>query len=151
MLSMAKEIERKFLVKNSSYKSETEGVLYRQGYLSRDINSVVRVRLISNKAFMTVKGAVVGIERPEFEYEIPFSDGEFMLENLCKKPVIKKIRYKVDFEGFTWEVDEFLGQNTGLVIAELELQSAQQQFPMPEWVGEEVTGDPRYYNSNLCG
>ncbi|HBR02176.1 MAG TPA: adenylate cyclase [Ruminiclostridium sp.] len=145
---MALEIERKFLIKDDGYKKNSSKILYRQGYLESGGACVVRVRIAGEKAFLTVKGTSKGAVRQEFEYPIPFSDGQEMLK-LCEKPLIEKIRYTVFHGGMTWEIDEFLGENEGLVLAEIELLSPDQAFPKPGWLGEEVTGDPRYYNSNL--
>jgi len=146
---MGIEIERKFLVVGNDYRAEGRGLSYRQGYLSTIKERVVRVRIIGQQGFLTIKGANVGAVRPEFEYEIPIADAAVMLENLCEKPTLDKIRYQVKFRGFIWEVDEFLGENTGLIVAEIELADENQAIIKPEWVGEEVTGDPRYFNSNL--
>jgi CYTH domain-containing protein len=109
----------------------------------------VRVRTINNNGYLTIKGITVGASRREFEYEIPAKDAEELLDNLCEKPLIEKIRYKVDYGTLTWEVDEFFGENEGLIVAEVELHSEDQPFDRPEWVTEEVTTDPRYYNANL--
>jgi CYTH domain-containing protein len=109
----------------------------------------VRVRTINNKGYLTIKGITVGASRLEFEYEIPIADADELLDSLCEKPLIDKYRYKVDYGTLTWEVDEFFGENEGLIVAEVELQSEDQLFDRPEWVTEEVTTDPRYYNSNL--
>jgi CYTH domain-containing protein len=109
----------------------------------------VRVRTINNKGYLTIKGITVGASRLEFEYEIPAADADELLDSLCEKPLIDKNRYKVDYGTLTWEVDEFFGENEGLIVAELELQSEDQLFDRPEWVTEEVTADPRYYNANL--
>lgn len=146
---MGKEIERKFKVKDDTFKELSEGRLYRQGYLGIEPESTVRVRIANNKGFITIKGAVSGAERREYEYEIPASEANEMIDFLCKKPVIEKYRYALTFGGFIWEIDEFLGENKGLVLAEIELQSKDQQFQIPDWIGEEVTNDMRYYNSNL--
>lgn len=146
---MGREIERKFLVQNKSYKLLSKGILYKQGYLCSEPVHVVRVRTIDDKGFITVKGKTVGATRMEYEYEIPFDDAAEMLKNLCEEPLIEKIRYKYEFMGFTWEIDEFLGENEGLVVAEVELQNEGAKFLKPGWIGEEVTFDPRYYNSNL--
>lgn len=146
---MAKEIERKFLVKNMSWKAQAAGVLYRQGYLNSVKERTVRVRTINNKAFITVKGITVGVSRLEFEYEIPFADAKQMLDHLVEKPIIEKYRYKIQQNGLTWEIDEFLGDNEGLVVAEVELKDEQQTFAPPDWLGEEVSSDPRYFNNNL--
>jgi CYTH domain-containing protein len=144
---MATEIEKKFLVKNGIWRNE-KGTKYRQGYLNSAKERIVRVRTLGDKGYLTVKGLTVGASRLEFEYEIPRRDADAMLE-LCEKPLIEKTRYKVTAEGFVWEIDEFYGENQGLIVAEVELESEDQAFTKPEWVGEEVTGDPRYFNSNL--
>ncbi|MCX7747870.1 MAG: CYTH domain-containing protein [Clostridia bacterium] len=146
---MGKEIERKFRVVSDSYKNNAQGILYKQGYLSNASERVVRIRVYNNKGYLTVKAAAVGAVRQEFEYEIPYHDAEEMLNHLCQKPIIEKHRYKIDYCGFTWEVDEFHGENEGLVVAEIELQDENQPFPHPSWLGEEVTHDYRYQNSNL--
>lgn len=145
---MGTEIERKFLVKQGAWR-EASATRYRQGYLSTVKERTVRVRTISDKAYLTIKGITVGASRTEFEYEIPIVDAEEMLDNLCEKPLIEKNRYMVEVGALTWEVDEFFGENEGLIIAEIELQSEDQPFAKPDWVTEEVTTDPRYYNANL--
>ncbi len=146
---MGTEIERKFLVKDNSWRSLAPGVNYRQGYLNSAKERTVRVRTIDAKGFLTIKGITTGATRAEYEYEIPAADAEAMLNDLCEKPLIEKSRYKIDFGGFVWEVDEFYGENLGLIVAEVELQSEDQTFEKPEWIAEEVTGDPKYFNSNL--
>jgi adenylate cyclase len=146
---MAKEIERKFLVKDDSYKKLGQGEYLHQGFLSTDKERVVRVRIKGESAWLTIKGINIGATRAEYEYEIPMEDAEYMLEHLCLKPTIEKHRYLVPYAGFTWEVDEFHGENEGLVVAEIELPSEATPFDLPAWVGEEVTDDPRYYNANL--
>lgn len=146
---MAIEIERKYLVKDCTYKSFIRGFLYKQGYLLSDSERVIRVRTINNKGYITIKSKVVGITRFEYEYEIPLEDAEEMLTLLCEKPIIEKHRYKYDYMGFTWEIDEFHGQNEGLILAEIELEDENSAFSKPEWIGEEVTGIAKYYNSNL--
>lgn len=147
---MALEIERKFLVKSNSWKKLTKGIHYKQGYLSTDKNRTVRVRTINNKAFLTIKGISVGATRKEFEYEIPFDEGNEMLNELCFQPIIEKIRYKLKVEnGLVWEIDEFLGQNKGLILAEIELEYEEQNFIKPDWLGDEVTTNPKFYNSSL--
>ena len=146
---MAKEIERKFLVKNLDWKSQANGTLYRQGYLNSEKERTVRVRTIDDKAFITVKGITTGVTRMEFEYEIPFADATQMLDKLVEKPIIEKYRYKLAQDGLVWEIDEFLGDNAGLVVAEVELADAQQALVRPDWLGEEVSADPRYFNNNL--
>ncbi len=144
-----KEIERKFLVKNNSWRSLATGKRYRQGYLSCAKERVVRVRTVDKKGFLTVKGMTKGASRIEYEYEIPFIEAESMLETLCEKPLIEKKRYEIECHRLVWEVDEFFGENQGLVIAEVELATEDQHYEKPWWVDEEVTGDPRYFNSNL--
>lgn len=146
---MQKEIERKFLVVGDAWRSLDEGVMIRQGYLNSDKARTVRIRTVGDDAFMTVKGPTVGITRMEFEYPIPFDDCLAMLENLAETPVIEKKRYKIPMGNFIWEVDEFFGVNEGLIIAEIELPSEDTPFDKPDWIGEEVSGDPRYFNSSL--
>lgn len=144
------EIERKFLVKNEEWRRHAgAGRRFCQGHVSKDAQSSVRVRRASDKAYLTVKGARSGIARAEFEYEIPLDHAEEMLQTLCAKPLLEKTRYCVVHEGVTWEVDVFAGPAQGLVIAELELSSADQPISMPDWVGTEVTGDPRYRSSAI--
>ena len=145
---MGTEIERKFLVKEGSWR-EAAAETYRQGYLSTVKERTVRVRTIGDKGYLTIKGISVGASRLEFEYEIPVADAEELLDCLCEKPLIEKNRYKLDHGGLTWEVDVFFGDNEGLVVAEVELQSENQVFEKPDWVTEEVTHDPRYFNANL--
>jgi adenylate cyclase len=146
---MGKEIERKFLVRGDVWRSLAKGTTYRQGYLNSAKERTVRIRTIDDNAFLTIKGLTVGATRSEYEYEIPLADCNAMLDALAEKPIIEKKRYKVPMEGLTWEIDEFFGDNTGLIVAEVELESETQIFEKPEWVGEEVTADPRYFNSNL--
>ncbi|MGE4421480.1 MAG: CYTH domain-containing protein [Pseudodesulfovibrio sp.] len=146
---MAKEIERKFLLVGDDWRALAKGTHYRQGYLNSAKERTVRVRTIDDKGFLTIKGITTGATRVEYEYEIPHAECTEMLDNLAEKPIIEKARYKIEFGGFIWEVDEFFGVNQGLVVAEIELKSEDQAFEKPVWVGEEVTGDPRYFNSNL--
>ena len=146
---MAKEIERKFLLAGEGWRALAQGTRYRQGYLSTAKECTVRVRTIGGSGFLTIKGISVGATRNEYEYEIPAADADEMLDDLCTKPIIEKDRYKIPLGGVTWEVDEFLGDNEGLIVAEVELQSEEQTFPKPDWIGEEVTGDPKYFNANL--
>lgn len=146
---MGKEIERKFLVKGDAWRSLGKGTSYRQGYLNSVKERTVRIRTINDKAFLTIKGLTVGATRSEYEYEIPLADCNAMLDTLAEKPIIEKKRYKVPFAGLTWEIDEFFGENAGLIVAEVELASEGQAIDKPEWVGEEVSADPRYFNSNL--
>ena len=146
---MATEIERKFLIKGEAWRALAEGTMDRQGYLNSAKERTVRVRTVGDKAFLTIKGITVGATRAEYEYEIPFADCNALLDDLAEKPLIEKKRYKIRQGEFTWEIDEFFGDNQGLIVAEIELTSEDQQFGKPDWIGEEVTGDPRYFNSNL--
>ena len=146
---MGKEIERKYLIGNDSWREGASGTTYRQGYLSTVKERTVRVRTINEKGFLTIKGITIGATRMEFEYEIPAAEATEMLDELCEKPIIEKTRYKIPHAGLTWEVDEFVGVNQGLIVAEVELESEDQAIDMPPWAGEEVSGDPRYFNANL--
>ncbi|MCI5851906.1 MAG: CYTH domain-containing protein [Sutterellaceae bacterium] len=146
---MGKEIERKFLVKGDAWRSLAKGKHYRQGYLNSAKERTVRIRTIDDKAFLTVKGPTVGVTRLEFEYPISFEDCTTMLDQLAEKPIIEKTRYKIPMGTHVWEIDEFFGVNAGLIVAEIELESEDTPFEKPEWIGEEVSGDPRYFNSNL--
>lgn len=146
---MAIEIEKKFLVINDKYKSLANKFLFRQGYLSVDVERTVRVRSYNGKGFLTIKGKTKSISREEYEYDIPIEDAERMLDKLCLQPIIEKVRYFLIYENHEWVVDEFLGVNQGLVIAEIELDNEQQAFRKPEWIGNEITNDIRYFNSNL--
>ena len=146
---MALEIEHKFLVKNDSYRPlATVSYSILQGYLCRHPERTVRVRIKGDRGFLTVKGKNHGVSREEFEYEISREDAEKMLE-MCEFPILSKIRYIIPFGGHIWEVDEFSGKRAGLVTAEIELSEEGESFIIPDFVGEEVTGIPAYYNSNL--
>ena len=146
---VASEIEHKYLVLKEAWRPSTPGVLYRQGYLSSTKECAVRVRIAGDKAYLTVKGPSTGVTRLEFEYPIPIADAATMLDRLCQQPLIEKMRYREEFEGHRWEVDEFHGDNSGLVIAEIELANASEPFAMPPWPAAEVSHDPRYFNANL--
>jgi adenylate cyclase len=148
---MSKEIERKFLVKGDGWRemSRDAGLVIRQGYLSSKPACTVRVRAHGDRAFITVKGAPVGIVRAEYEYEIPLADAEEMLDTLCERPLIEKTRHELKTAGGAWVVDVFAGDNKGLVIAEVELDEAKQAIELPGWIAQEVTDDPRYLNVNL--
>ena len=146
---MPVEIERKFLIVEDSWRELAEGTFYRQGYLSTVKERTVRVRTIDDKGYLTIKGITIGATRAEYEYEIPAAEANEMLDTLCEQPIIEKKRYKIPSDGFTWEIDEFGGVNQGLLVAEIELEDENQKFSKPDWIGEEVTGDPRYFNSNL--
>ncbi|HEX8725905.1 MAG TPA: CYTH domain-containing protein [Gemmatimonadaceae bacterium] len=148
---MATEIERKFLVQRDAWRAGAgPGVRYRQGYLATYPHPVVRVRVAGERGFLTIKGRSTGIARAEFEFPIPLADAEEMLGTLCTGPIIEKVRYRVPYAGRTWEVDEFAGANAGLVLAEVELPSADAPVELPSWAGREVSGDPRYYNASLA-
>ena len=146
---MGIEIERKFLLRGDAWRALGQPVLLRQGYLSSVAERVVRVRIEGNLAMLTIKGRSVGAARGEWEYPIPLADAGQFLERLCEQPVIEKYRRRIVFDGMTWEVDEFLGANAGLVLAEIELEAEDQAFSTPDWIGAEVTDDARYYNANL--
>jgi CYTH domain-containing protein len=146
---MPLEIERKFLVGSDAWRTGTSGKQYRQGYLSTDPERTVRVRVAGDAGFLTVKGRSEGAARAEYEYPIPREHAEEMLDRLCLRPLIEKTRYRIPFGGLTWEVDEFSGDNAGLVVAEVELADEGQAVELPPWVGNEVTGDPRYANASL--
>lgn len=146
---MPLEIERKFLVKDSGFKDMASlRVDICQGYLSRVPERTVRVRRLNDKGFITVKSKNTGAVRHEFEYQVPVEDALEMLR-MCEPPIIEKSRYLVEYDGLTWEVDEFHGAKEGLIVAEVELQAEDQTFNLPPFIGKEVTGDPAYYNSNL--
>lgn len=144
---MATEIERKFLLKDSSWKKLVdEGTHYSQGYLVGSEHASVRVRIQGERGFLNIKSATIDITRQEFEYEIPLDEASEMLETLCEKPLISKRRYHLKNENHLWEIDVFDGDNDGLVVAEIELNVKNENFAKPEWLGEEVSDDHRYYN-----
>ncbi len=151
---MAQEIERKFLVTGDGWRSG-RGSTIRQGYLSTEKTRTVRVRTKADRAttvthaYLTIKGVATGIARAEYEYEIPVADANELLDQLCRQPLIEKHRYTLTHEGMTWEVDEFFGDNQGLIVAEIELEHPDQPFARPPWLGEEVTADLRYFNAAL--
>ena len=145
---MAKEIEHKYLVVSEEYVEMAKSIsMIIQGYLSKDPERTVRIRIRNTEAFITVKGKTSGDTREEFEYNIPLEDAEKMM-HLCIGTPLKKERYVVEFKGFIWEVDRFLNCDSP-TVAEIELRSSAQSYPIPPFVGEEVTGNPKYYNSNL--
>jgi adenylate cyclase len=145
---MGQEIERKFLVKGNAWRTGA-GTLIRQGYLHTEVNGVVRVRTKGERATLTIKGNTSGITRLEFEYEIPVEEANQILDDLCIQPLIEKIRYEVHVGGLKWEIDEFLEENAGLVVAEIELENENQEFTKPDWLEREVSDDFRYQNANL--
>ncbi|MEM7183319.1 MAG: CYTH domain-containing protein [Spirochaetota bacterium] len=147
---MGLEIERKFLLKTTEPLQNLTGLDIRQGYLADTLLANVRVRTKADKAYLTVKSKSVGLVRKEFEYEIPVQDAEEMLTQFCQKPLIEKTRYKLDYAGCTWEIDVFAGENTGLVLAEVELATAEDTLELPDWIDREVTQDKRFYNAYLA-
>jgi adenylate cyclase len=148
---MGIEIERKFLVNKEKWSQVTKEKqsLYRQGYIVSDPEKTIRVRLTDTAAFLTIKGLSVGISRTEFEYNIPVADAQQLLDDFCDS-VVSKIRYFITHDNKLWEVDEFLGENEGLMVAEIELESEDESFSLPGWVGKEVTSEKKYSNSNLA-
>jgi adenylate cyclase len=146
---MGDEIERKFLVRDDRWRMRAMGTPYRQGFLSTEPERTVRVRVAGDRGWLTVKGVTVGARRAEYEYEIPLEDAARMLETLCLRPLIEKVRYTLRTGRHTWEIDVFEGDNAGLVVAEVELDSEDEEFERPAWLGEEVTDDPRYFNASL--
>jgi len=148
---MGVEIERKFLVKDDSWRSDVESEAHLvQGYLADGDQATVRVRITDHVACLTIKGPTVGVRRSEYEYPIPLADAQAMLRELAVYPAIDKTRYQVRAGSHRWELDLFAGENAGLVLAELELGSEDEPFELPAWAGEEVSDDPRYYNVNLA-
>ncbi|MDJ0557292.1 MAG: CYTH domain-containing protein [Microcoleaceae cyanobacterium MO_207.B10] len=147
---MAIEIERKFLVKTDAWRNLASGEVYRQGYMSTDNGLTVRVRVVGDRGYLTIKGPSFGNSRSEYEYPIPVKDAQEMLNSLCTSPLIEKTRYKIYDGDFVWEVDEFAGDNQGLIVAEVELNDENQTVELPDWIGEEVSHDKRYTNSNLA-
>ena len=147
---MALEIERKYLVINDKWKENilSESVL-KQGYIANQPNATVRVRIAGEVAYLNIKSATTGITREEFEYQIPLSDAEQILEQVAEHPFIDKTRYKVQWGSHVWDLDLFAGENQGLIMAEVELNSEDESFELPPWAGKEVFGDPRYYNASL--
>ena len=146
---MGMEIEKKFLVTNNDWRGLGKGESYCQGYLNTEKGRTIRVRTIGDHGILTIKGPNVGGTRLEYEYDIPIDEAREILKELCHKPLIEKTRYKIPFEGFTWEIDEFFGENKGLIFAEIEFSYEGQKFTTPPWIGKEVTGDSRFYNANL--
>lgn len=147
---MGLEIERKFLLVGEEWrKLATGSQYYCQGYLCADKERAVRIRIAADRAFLTIKGGGAGLSRLEFEYPLPLEDAKILLERLAEKPLVEKIRHTVPCGGLVWEVDEFLGPNKGLVLAEVELEREDQSIEKPAWAGEDVSADPRYYNASL--
>ena len=146
---MGREIERKYLVDGDAWRTGATGDSIRQGYLSTVVERTVRVRVVGDRAFLTVKGITRGATRSEYEYEIPFADGVAMLDELCERPLISKVRYRVVHGAHTWEIDEFLEENEGLLVAEVELEHEDEDIVLPPWAGDEVTHDARFFNASL--
>ncbi len=146
---MSTEIERKFLITGDAWRDVGTSTVFRQGYLSTIKERTVRVRAAGDQGSITIKGITIGATRTEFEYPIPLDDADAMLDELCERPIIEKTRHVVEVDGTIWEIDEFAGLNEGLIVAEVELDSVDQGFTRPEWIGDEVTDDPRYFNANL--
>jgi adenylate cyclase len=147
---MGHEIERKFLLESDAWRDEVESSKRLvQGYVARRDHSAVRVRIDGDRAELNIKHALDGIQRLEFEYEIPLADAREMLDRVALRPLIDKTRHHVRHQGHLWEIDEFHGENAGLIVAEIELGSADESFAEPAWLGREVSDDVRYYNSNL--
>jgi len=144
---MGIEIERKFTLKNDNWRKDVRrSQRYVQGYLAGNDRSSIRVRVAGDKANLNIKSATLGIFRQEYEYDIPLADAVDMLEKLCEKPVIDKVRHFVTFDNKTWEIDEFSGENNGLIVAEIELNNENEAITLPEWADEDVSHDARYYN-----
>ncbi|ORT99724.1 hypothetical protein D081_1608 [Anaerovibrio sp. JC8] len=146
---MAVEIERKFLINEAKWQPVDEGVNIRQGYLCTDKERTVRVRTKGNKGYLTIKGQTEGLSRLELEYEIPLEEATQLLDNLCHRPLIEKTRHIEEHLGHIWEIDVFFGDNEGLIVAEVELSSEEEEIDLPDWIVEEVSHDKRYYNSCL--
>ncbi|MCX7102109.1 MAG: CYTH domain-containing protein [Methylobacter sp.] len=148
---MAIEIEHKFLIANEDWrKNVSHSVKYRQGYLSSQATSSIRVRTSNDQAWLNIKSATIGTHRHEYEYEIPLIDANEILNTLCKKPLIEKTRHFITDNTHLWEIDVFEGENQGLIVAEIELEITGEDFSKPSWLGKEVTDDLRYYNNNLA-
>jgi CYTH domain-containing protein len=147
--AMGLEIERKYLTGSDAWKVGAVGKPYRQGYIAIQKGRTVRVRIAGEEGYLTIKAAAGGIARTEFEFPIPLADAQTLLDHHCLPYLVEKTRYRIEHAGMIWEVDEFLGLNRGLVVAEVELQSEDQAIALPDWVGAEVTHDVRYLNSAL--
>ena len=147
---MQNEIERNFLVTNDAWRENASAILFCQGYINPETGCLVRIRIEGEQGYLTIKGPKQGISRAEFEYEIPLKDAEILLQTMAHKPLIHKTRYKVKVAEHIWEIDEFLNENAGLIIAEVELQCEDEAFKKPLWLGKEVTHDARYRNAALA-
>ena len=148
---MATEIEHKFLLRDDRWRSQVErSARLRQGYLTSDARCSVRVRIANDQGFLNIKSGTLGIQRSEYEYPIPLAEAEEILDTLCEKPLLEKTRHYLHFGEHLWEIDEFAGDNAGLIVAEVELRRVDEPFARPDWLGEEVSHDIRYYNSQLA-
>jgi adenylate cyclase len=148
---MATEIEHKFLIRDDRWRQQVErSAPMRQGYLTSDARCSVRVRVAGDQGFLNIKSGTLGIQRSEYEYPIPLAEAEEILDTLCEKPLLEKTRHYLHFGGRLWEIDEFAGDNTGLIVAEVELSRPDEPFARPDWLGEDVSHDIRYYNSQLA-
>ena len=147
---MAIEIERKFLIKKKPFSIAKMSLKINQGYIINEKSKVIRVREKGDDYFLTIKGNNIGISRLEYDFPISKEDAKELIFHFCKTTLIEKTRHYIEYKGHTWEVDEFHGKNTGLIVAEIELDSEDEKFEIPDWVGEEVTQDDRYYNMNLA-
>ncbi|MEE2902247.1 MAG: CYTH domain-containing protein [Myxococcota bacterium] len=147
---MPTEIERKFLVDSALWTPSSKGVSIIQAYVCVEDTTVVRVRILAEKAFLTIKGKTEGLSRPEYEYPVPVSHAQEMIAAFGSKRCVEKLRFTEEHNGMTWEIDIFKGQNQPLILAEIELTSEHQEFERPVWLGREVSDDSRYYNSNLA-
>ena len=147
---MATEIERKFLLVSDEWRALVRhSESFRQGYLNNSKRASVRVRIADGQATLNIKGMTIGVQRPEYEYDLPLQDASELLEQLCERPLIEKTRHFVEFGGKTWEIDEFHGDNQGLIVAEVELDAADETITLPTWAGKDVSHLPRYYNVSL--
>lgn len=147
---MALEIERKFLIKGDAWRHAVDhSVRMRQGYLANTERGSIRARETGDRGFLNLKSMTLGVNRSEFDYEIPVAEAREILDSLCMRPLIEKVRYYVPYGGHTWEIDVFEGENEGLIVAELELAAVDEPFDIPPWLGDEVSDDPRYYNVSL--
>ena len=148
---MATEIEHKFLLRDERWRTQVErSVRLRQGYLTSDARCSVRVRVAEDQGFLNLKSGTLGIQRSEYEYPIPLAEAEEILDALCEKPLLEKTRHYLHFGNHLWEIDEFAGDNAGLIVAEIELSRVDEPFARPDWLGEEVSHDIRYDNSQLA-
>lgn len=148
---MATEIEHKFLLRDDRWRSQVErSARLRQGYLISDARCSVRVRIAEGQGFLNIKSGTLGIQRSEYEYPIPLAEAEEILDILCEKPLLEKTRHYLKFDQHLWEIDEFSGENAGLIVAEVELSRIDEPFARPDWLGEDVSHDIRYYNSQLA-